>query len=301
MAAVAGPAHQGAPVSAGEDLSRLRVLVTNDDGSSPAVTEIVAALLPASGQLSVVIPEREHGGVGTSIRNGPGPATLPVPTTASSVSGCPIHQVDASPALIVLAACEGCFGPPPDVVVVGPNYGPNVGTPILYSGTVGAALTAVECGVMAVAVSVDDVFSTHGVEDGDIFWGAAAAVTVPAVRDWVSIGAGALMNVNVPNRPAAELKGWQLTTLATPKLRLGAFDDSSPAGVQLKVRPTFEIDRQDFDTDIAALAGGYVSVTPLRGPKSWAAGGRRFTRQHFPALSTGSEGGKISAAWRCRT
>lgn len=62
--------------------------------------------------------------------------------------------MDCTPALAVLTA--GLSGPlvRPDVVLSGVDLGLNLGVAVLYSGTVGAALTALNLGLPAVAVSL---------------------------------------------------------------------------------------------------------------------------------------------------
>ena len=64
------------------------------------------------------------------------------------------YGLDASPALSVIAGALGAVGPKPDLVLSGINHGVNVGRSILHSGTVGAALTASQLGISALAVSL---------------------------------------------------------------------------------------------------------------------------------------------------
>jgi 5'/3'-nucleotidase SurE len=45
------------------------------------------------------------------------------------------------------------FGGPPDIAVAGFNVGSNLGTTVLFSGTVGAATEAVKEGIPAIAFS----------------------------------------------------------------------------------------------------------------------------------------------------
>ena len=64
------------------------------------------------------------------------------------------YGLDASPALSVIAGALGAVGPKPDLVLSGINHGVNVGRSVLHSGTVGAALTASQLGISALAVSL---------------------------------------------------------------------------------------------------------------------------------------------------
>ena len=70
------------------------------------------------------------------------------------LDGIKVLAADALPALIVITACLGAFGPPPDLVASGINPGRNVGRAVLHSGTVGAALTSVHFGLKGLATSI---------------------------------------------------------------------------------------------------------------------------------------------------
>ena len=66
----------------------------------------------------------------------------------------PTYGVDGPPALGVILACVGGFGPRPDIVLSGINHGVNVGRSALHSGTIGAALTAAQFGIRGLATSI---------------------------------------------------------------------------------------------------------------------------------------------------
>lgn len=195
--------------------------MTNDDGAGAAGLGALVAACPGA---VVVAPAADCGGYGTSTRR-EGWARHVDELTPGVV-------VRATPGLIVRGACAGVFGAVPDVVVVGVNYGPNVGRDVLHSGTVGAALMAANSGVPGVAISLDDVHSTGGDEDGFMHWGTGAAVALPLV-EWVSRTrpGGVALSVNVPNR------------------ELGALAGVRAAGLEAEAE---------------LLAAGYVTLTVLR-------------------------------------
>ena len=70
------------------------------------------------------------------------------------LAGVPTFGIDGPPALAVILACVGGFGPRPDLVLSGINHGVNVGRSAMHSGTVGAALTAAHFGLRCLAVSI---------------------------------------------------------------------------------------------------------------------------------------------------
>src|SRR5689334_16663937 len=146
----------GAVAGSGEAEKPVRVLITSDDGGgAPGLRALVEEVVAAYPHSVAVASATESGHFGTSLRRD-GWLRRPVDLTAAPEAGPMTWQ--ATPALLVKAACEGVWGQPPDVVVVGVNYGPNVGRDVLHSGTVGAALTAINLGVRALALSLDDVF-----------------------------------------------------------------------------------------------------------------------------------------------
>ena len=53
------------------------------------------------------------------------------------LDGVPTYGIDGPPALAVILACVGGFGPRPDLVLSGINHGVNVGRSAMHSGTVG--------------------------------------------------------------------------------------------------------------------------------------------------------------------
>jgi 5'-nucleotidase len=238
---------------------RLRVLVTNDDGvSSPGILALAAALHGAGHDVRVVAPASDLSGAGASI--GPLHRGEPIPVAERSwpeLPDVPVSAIERPPATAVYLACLGAFGERPDVVASGINPGANTGHLVLHSGTVGAALTAAGLGVPAVAVSM------RWTESGEYLWPTAGALAVPAV-DWVCAGDGPrVLNVNVPNRPIAELAGIREATLAP----YGEFWVASADLRDGDLRMEFTGKQDDFDphTDEALLTEGYATVTPLLG------------------------------------
>ena len=175
------------------------------------------------------------------------------------------------PALCVMFARLGAFGPPFDLVVAGINPGVNVGRSVYHSGTVGAALTARAGGISGVAVSqAVQGFGVEGQGWDEMLtgqhWEAAAAVA-SAVVGALSSGPGApvVVNVNVPNLPIAEMAGWQHTRVGRIPPRV-----ISEARLEPKVgHPgSFRVAMKWGDavslpdgTDGGAIERGLVSVT----------------------------------------
>jgi 5'-nucleotidase len=116
------------------------------------------------------------------------------------------YAVDGPPAMCVIAAMLGGFGPPPDLVVSGVNPGLNCGRATLHSGTIGAALTGARWGCSGLAVSI-------GLADR-IHWQTAAVYAQAALGALEHTPVGTTVNLNVPNVPVGEVRGIRHAELA---------------------------------------------------------------------------------------
>jgi 5'-nucleotidase len=138
-----------------------------------------------------------------------------------------------------------------------------MGHDVLYSGTVGAALTAQLLGVPAIAISLDN----HPGET--LYWEAAEAGLHEALEVWLKQPAHSpvVLNVNVPNRPANELAGVRVTTLGSQSfLTHYTFEDDPLYAATLRAVPQKmnSLPEPEPGTDEWAVAHGYISLTPLR-------------------------------------
>jgi 5'-nucleotidase len=145
-----------------------------------------------------------------------------------------------------------------ELVVAGINEGANLGEDVLISGTVGASLQALFRGLPAIAVSVSAL--------GSVNYRPAARIAARLAR---AIGDGLLprrvvLNVNVPDRPAAELRGVLVTRLASRRYADIVRRETDTRGKSyfwiVRGRPEWELDE---GTDIWAIVNGFVSVLPL--------------------------------------
>jgi 5'-nucleotidase len=244
----------------------MRILVTNDDGiDSPGLHALAAMAVRQGHDVVVAAPAREASGAGTSLTGVEADGRIATETRPPMFPGVPTFAVSASPAFIALMATRGVYGPEPEVVLSGINRGPNTGAAVLHSGTVGAAFTAVANGCRAMAVSLDVPFRDPG--DGpEEHWDAAAEVAgdlLPLLSlDYV-------LNVNVPNLEAGDLRGIRRATLA----QFGAVQMVLLEQGHGYVRMSLEQSDHGAEpgSDDAWLLDGYVAVTPVR-PSREAAG-----------------------------
>jgi 5'-nucleotidase len=249
-----------------------RILVTNDDGIDAVGLHHLARALRPHGHVTIVAPDTDCSGASAAF----GPLHLIRPEVREAdVPGVDrAFSVNGPPALCVLFARLGAFGERPDLVVSGINPGANVGRSVYHSGTVGAALTARNGGISGVAISqevADIAVEGQGWDDT-----LAAQVWESAASVGAAVGAALLarpparpvvVNVNVPNLPLGEVKGWRRTEVGTIPLR-------AVAAARLEVKPghtdTFRVVMEygppnalPADVDGGAVMDGYVSVSWL--------------------------------------
>jgi 5'-nucleotidase len=196
----------------------VRILVTNDDGIDSIGLHILARALTERGEVVIAAPDQEYSGAGASL----GPLHLLQPEIHRAAVD-RIQQawaVTGPPALCVMFARLGAFGPPFDLVVAGINPGANVGRAVYHSGTVGAALTARTGGISGLAVS--QAVADGGIEGQgwdatlrDQHWETAAAAADAVVASLITSPprAPVVVNVNVPNIELDEIQGWQYASV----------------------------------------------------------------------------------------
>jgi 5'-nucleotidase len=230
------------------------LLLTNDDGVQSAGLLALKRSLEEVAEVAVFAPDRNWSAAGHS-------RLLEEPLTVRTLrlaDGSTVLVSNGTPSDCVALALMGLLPRRPDLVVSGINRGPNVGSDVTYSGTVAAAMEAVLFEVPAIAISLD------GYENWDFSFAASFArrLVLEVLRR--GLPPGVLLNVNVPNRPAGEIRGVAMTRLGR-RIYRDEWELIAEEGEERRYRlggppPTGELLP---GTDLAALAAGYISITPL--------------------------------------
>ncbi|HUE08670.1 MAG TPA: 5'/3'-nucleotidase SurE [Acidimicrobiales bacterium] len=285
----------------------MRILVTNDDGvGAPGLAALTRALVrwtkearsdgpSAPHEIVVVAPSSNFSGAGAAVGSVTDGTAIPyqraVVEGAETVEA---YGLDASPALSVIAGALGAVGPKPDLVLSGINHGVNVGRSVLHSGTVGAALTASQLGISALAVSL------RAGADPDP-WESAADLAVALVPLLADAPVRTVLNLNVPHLPLEEIRGLRWARVGGAGLikaargGQGAWEAPNPEEMEgpaaaeaaravmegppgergeivLSVGSPFphadELDDGPGAEDAALVATGYAALTALRGPRA---------------------------------
>ena len=236
----------------------LRVLLTNDDGvASPGLLALARAVSRvAAAAVAVVAPEQERSAASHAI-------TLhkPLRATHAALAGLdvPAWATNGTPADCVVLGLLDLLAQPPDLVVSGINAGANLGMDLLYSGTVSAAVEAALFGIAAIAVSVAAF--------RDIHWEPAAEFAALLVRQVAERGLprDTFLNVNVPNRPAGDIAGVEITRQSARRYVSRVEKRADPRGRDYYwLTGSADDDDSPAGTDAWAVAHDRISVTPLR-------------------------------------
>ena len=231
------------------------ILLTNDDGIDAPGIAALRRGLDALGTVLTLAPDGNRSAIARSI-------TIDRPLHAREVrfgDGYAGYALDGTPADCVRAAALGFFGERPDIVVAGVNMGANLGDDVAYSGTVAAALEGALLGLPSMAVSVQGRTPRH--------YDDAVALAAPIVARVLADGLphGLVLNVNVPDLSAGQVRGVQVTRLGCASVHERIVLETGDGEVR---RYTIHSEERDCvhetGTDFAALAAGYISITPLQ-------------------------------------
>lgn len=131
----------------------MKLLLGNDDGIfAPGIRILANTLAAANHEVTVVCPDRERSATGHGL-------TIFDPIRAESVEGMFDPAVKAwacsgTPSDCIKLALGALLEEPPEFVLSGINQGSNLGTDVLYSGTVSAAMEGVIEGITSLALSL---------------------------------------------------------------------------------------------------------------------------------------------------
>ena len=272
----------------------MRVLITNDDGIQAAGLHAVRRALRELPDLDVhvIAPDSNRSATARSI-------TTRSPLWVEEVTfddGSTGFATDGTPVDCVRFADLGLLGERPELIVSGINHGSNLGDDITYSGTVAAALEGIVLGVPAIALSQQgssDAIDLYG-RTLDFTVSAALAGELAKAVARRSLPAGTLLNVNCPGR---EPTGIEVTTLGkrlyNDELKLVDEDDDGRRRYQIYgFEPSFE---DEEGTDLAAVARGRVSITPVHFDLTDVAGLERLRSWDLEAMLAASVPGEAPA------
>lgn len=246
----------GVSQTASEGMGNMKLLISNDDGIfAQGIGELARALAQVA-EVYVCAPDSQRSASGHGITvSGPilvEEVEFPGVKKALSCSGTPADCVKLG---LSILEREGIRI---DMVFSGINHGANLGTDVLYSGTVSAAIEGILSGVPAVAVSVNNHQPKH--------FEAAAKIAVNtflAVSD--KLDSSTVLNINIPDLPEEEISGIRYTTLGMREYAEEFEERQGPNGKKAYGYAGVPVMYQDLPetVDVIADQDGFISITPL--------------------------------------
>jgi len=221
------------------------VLITNDDGHfAPGIAALIECARP-HWRVVIVAPDQNRSAVGRGL-------SLQTPIRVREVNDW-YFTTNGTPVDCVCYALSMLLDEKPALVLSGVNDGANLGTDVLSSGTVGAAIEGYMRGIPSIAVS------QHGKGD----YKAAADL---AVRLGIQIiekqGSPLLLNMNVPGQGYDHVR-WT-------KLGTRIYDYSVEACTDPRNKDYYWVGGRSiglgegYGTDCQAMLDGHASVSPLQ-------------------------------------
>ena len=166
----------------------MRILITNDDGIQASQLLPLVRWAQQLGEVTVAAPKYEQSAKSHGIE-------IHKPFEVTQVSLAPdisVYAVNSTPADCVRFAILG-LGLEFDLVISGINRGLNIGSDILYSGTVAAVFEASRLGVPAIAFSTEPCCYETAIEHMDRVWDYVTDHDLLKLHSWY--------NINIPAGP----------------------------------------------------------------------------------------------------
>lgn len=230
----------------------MTVLISNDDGVHAPGIRILVNHLRKFCDVFVMAPDRDRSGASHSL-------TLDRPLRVTELEN-GFYSINGTPKDCVHLAVTGWLTEPPTMVISGINHGYNLGDDVLYSGTVAAAMEGNYLGIPSLAISLAYK------EGGPTHFETAAEVAKILMfqHQKYPLPRGTLLNVNVPDLPFKEIKGFKVC-------RLGARERAEPViqALDVKGRKIYWVgdcgpaSDAGPDTDFWAIKHKMISITPL--------------------------------------
>lgn len=255
--------------SSASESQSYNLLISNDDGISAVGVRVLANTLAAAGhQVTVVCPDQERSATGHGL-------TLHHPIRTELVTGIFAESVTAwacsgTPSDCIKFALNAIVTEQPDFVLAGINHGANLGTDVLYSGTVSAAMEGTLEDIPSVAFSLAD-YTAHNFQPTADF-----ACRLLQQLPQQAIAPATLLNVNVPNLVATDIKGVKITRQGLRRYIEQFQKRQDPrgktyywlAGEAIEELPQPNVCQTDVPdtviTDVEAIAQGFITITPLQ-------------------------------------
>jgi 5'/3'-nucleotidase SurE len=249
------------------------ILLTNDDGhDAPGIRTLQAELKSNGYRVSMVAPSAEQSATSMS--------TTPRRKLALEKLEEDSWHLDAQPADTVLVALLHLLeDDPPDLVLSGINFGPNLGGGLHASGTIGAAIIALLNGYPAIAVSAGMLF--HEARQEPRVFPSTLSALKPAAeftctvidslratsrKGQALLPKGLMLNINYPALPPEQIKGVLYPEVSSGHMIEMGYQRCGETGAVIpRYYPGVDPEQpQREQGDVRAHLEGYITVSAVK-------------------------------------
>jgi 5'-nucleotidase len=233
----------------------MKLLITNDDGIHAEGIYILAKELEKEHDIIIAAPDDQRSACGHSIT-----ITKPLIIKEVKLEGikAKAYSVDGTPADCVRIAADKLVDGRIDMVISGINKGVNLGTDVIYSGTVSAAIESAIYKTPSIAISSEF--------QGDKENYKLAAKTVLDILRKLhnkAIKNDVVLNVNIPLVEEENIKGIKVCKIGSRTYNNSFIETKDDQGnISYEIIGTVN-DVYDKDTDVDYFKQGYITLTPL--------------------------------------
>lgn len=233
----------------------MRILISNDDGIAAAGINALIDLLCEEHELYVAAPTLQKSASSHAL-------TMQYPITVKEMEDprtAKSWAIGGNPADCTKLALEELLDFKPDWVIAGINHGPNVGTDLLYSGTVAAAAEGTLFHVPSIAISSLDLGTGNMPE---------TLKGVKEALDWLfenPVGGRTLLNINIPNLLYKDMKGLKVVRIGEARYERPFTKRQDPRGnTYYWLAGDLVVEFEAADADVMAVQNGYITISPVK-------------------------------------
>lgn len=234
----------------------MHILVVNDDGyNAPGLVKLATALSKKN-KVTVIAPHKCNSGMAHA-------TSFNKPIYIQEINNFPYvcYSLTGTPADCVKIGIEMFSGNKPDLIVSGINNDYNIGTDVVYSGTLNAALEATLNAIPAIAVSTN-VDDDMGFEYVVSFFMSHFSYYLKLTSKEYAI------NININNEKIGN-SDHKITPLGKRNFcDIYLIDPYSTKGISYTLIGNPIDVQNNFDCDVEWIKRGFATITPITSDKT---------------------------------
>ncbi|MEG1963589.1 MAG: 5'/3'-nucleotidase SurE [Clostridia bacterium] len=226
----------------------MRILITNDDGIISDGLLSLAKVLSKQNEIFVIAPDSEYSGAGHSLS-----FFKPINYTQVQIDkNCTYFKISGTPCDCVKFGVEYLLKlTPPDFIISGINNVANLGTDVVYSGTINAAMEGSILGIKSIAVSCDVLNNDY------TFCNQFIAKNLDTFVELIK-NCSMVLSINIPSKTP---KGIKFVKVGNRKF----FNEYQFVKERGYILTGYPVNTQnDDDCDVVQFAKGYITISPIK-------------------------------------